>query len=121
MEDTITLHEGKWLRLKKRGHWEYAERTNEGGLAVIIIAATPENKIVFVEQFRVPVNCKTIEMPAGIVGDIHAGESLELAAERELLEETGWLAHKIDYLLTGPSSAGTCARDQVGKNPRWWR
>jgi ADP-ribose pyrophosphatase len=104
--DVVTLHEGKWLRLKKRGQWEYAERTNEGGLAVIIIAATPDKKIIFVEQFRVPVNAKTIEMPAGIVGDIHAGESLELAAERELLEETGWQASKIDVLMIGPTSSG---------------
>jgi ADP-ribose pyrophosphatase len=100
------LHEGKWLRLMKRGQWEYAERTNEGGLAVIIIAATPERKLLFVEQPRVPLGGKTIEMPAGIVGDIHAGESLELAAERELLEETGWQASRIDVLITGPTSAG---------------
>ena len=101
-----TLHEGQWLRLCRRGKWEYAERTNEGGLAVIIIAATPERKLLFVEQPRVPVGGRTIEMPAGIVGDIHAGETLELAAERELLEETGWQAAKIEVLLTGPTSAG---------------
>jgi ADP-ribose pyrophosphatase len=100
------LHEGKWLRLVQRGHWEYAERTNEGGLAVIIIAATPERKLLFVEQPRVPLGGKTIEMPAGIVGDVHAGESLELAAERELLEETGWQASHIEVLVTGPTSAG---------------
>lgn len=104
--DTKTLYEGKWLRLQARGHWEYAERTNEGGLAVIIIAATPDDKIVLVEQFRIPVDAKTIEMPAGIVGDIHAGESLELAAERELLEETGWQASKIEVLMIGPTSSG---------------
>ena len=105
-EDAHTLYEGKWLRLRKQGTWEYAERTNDGGLAVIIIAATPERKLLFVEQPRVPLGGKTIEMPAGIVGDIHAGETLELAAERELLEETGWQAAKIEVLLTGPTSAG---------------
>jgi len=105
-DETITLHEGKWLRLRKQGQWEYAERTNEGGLAVIVIAATPERRVLFVEQYRVPVGARTIEMPAGIVGDIHAGESLELAAERELLEETGWQAAKIELLMIGPTSAG---------------
>jgi ADP-ribose pyrophosphatase len=105
-EQASTLYEGKWLRLRKRGQWEYAERTNEGGLAVIIVAATPERRVLFVEQYRVPVGARTIEMPAGIVGDIHAGESLELAAERELLEETGWQAAKIQQLMTGPTSAG---------------
>ena len=105
-DETITLHEGKWLRLRKQGQWEYAERTNEGGLAVIVVAATPERRVLFVEQYRVPVGARTIEMPAGIVGDIHAGESLELAAERELLEETGWQAAKIELLMIGPTSAG---------------
>jgi len=105
-EETRTLYEGKWLRLRKQGPWEYAERTNEGGLAVIVVAATPERNVLFVEQYRVPVGARTIEMPAGIVGDIHAGESLELAAERELLEETGWQAEKVQLLMIGPTSAG---------------
>lgn len=105
-DEARTVYEGKWLRLCVRGQWEYAERTNEGGLAVIIVAATPERKVLFVEQHRVPVGGRTIEMPAGIVGDIHAGESLELAAERELLEETGWQAAKVELLMIGPTSSG---------------
>lgn len=105
-DETSTLYEGKWLRLRKQGQWEYAERTNDGGLAVIVVVATPERRVLFVEQYRVPVGARTIEMPAGIVGDVHAGESLELAAERELLEETGWQAEKIQLLMIGPTSAG---------------
>lgn len=101
-----TVFEGKWLRVKTCGRWEYAERTHADGLAVIVIAATPENKFVLVEQYRVPVDRKTIEMPAGLVGDIDAGESLALCAERELLEETGWQAGRIEILMTGPTSAG---------------
>jgi ADP-ribose pyrophosphatase len=112
-DDAHTLYEGKWLRLRARGHWEYAERTNEGGLAVIIVAATPERRDLFVEQHRIPVGGRTIEMPAGIVGDIHAGESLELAAERELLEETGWQAEDIETLLTGPTSSGMSSEEVV--------
>lgn len=105
-DDRRTVYEGQWLRMKLCGSWEYAERTNDGGMAVIIIAVTPENNLVYVEQFRVPINCKTIEMPAGLVGDVHAGESLALAAERELLEETGWQAGHIEVLMTGPTSSG---------------
>src|SRR4249919_3953121 len=101
-----TVYEGKWLRVKTCGRWEYAERTHADGLAVIIVAATPENKLLLVEQFRIPVDSKTIEMPAGLVGDIDAEESLALCAERELLEETGWQAGKIEVLMTGPTSAG---------------
>lgn len=107
MDDQIqTIYEGKWLRMKKRGRWEYVERTNAGGMAVIVVAATPEGKLLFVEQARIPIDGKTIEMPAGLVGDIDAGESIELAAQRELLEETGWHAERIDLLLVGPTSSG---------------
>ena len=105
-DERSTVYEGKWLRMKMCGHWEYAERTNEGGLAVIIIAVTPANDLLFVEQFRVPINANAIEMPAGLVGDVHSDESLELAAERELLEETGWQAGNIEILMIGPTSSG---------------
>jgi ADP-ribose pyrophosphatase len=104
-EQPKTMWEGKYLRLVTRGRWEYAERTNAGS-AVIVVAVTPENKLVFVEQFRVPMNGSTIEMPAGLVGDIDANDTLEEAARRELLEETGWLASEVEVLMVGPTSSG---------------
>ena len=33
---------------------------------------------------------RTCSLPAGLVGDLDAADTLELAAKRELLEETGW-------------------------------
>jgi ADP-ribose pyrophosphatase len=107
MTETQTLCNGRWLRLMRRGRWEYAERTNPGG-GVIIIAVTPEDRVVFVEQWREAVRSKTIEMPAGLVGDLPGGgeESAVTAAEREIVEETGWRAGRIDFLMAGPSSAG---------------
>lgn len=100
-----TLHEARFLRLCRRGRWEYAERTNAGS-AVIVVALTPEDRIVFVEQFREPIQQRSIEMPAGLVGDIHGEESIELAAQRELEEETGWRAERVEFLMMGPSSSG---------------
>lgn len=105
MNKTETLYEGHYLRLKKRDNWEYAERTNAGS-AVIVIAVTPEDKLLFVEQFRVPMNANTIEMPAGLVGDLDEHDTIEAAAKRELLEETGWQADEVKVLMIGPSSAG---------------
>ena len=102
----VTLHEGKYLRMLTRGTWEYVERTHASGLAAIIIAVTPEDKVVFVEQFRVPLQAATIEMPAGLVGDIHADESIEVSAIRELEEETGWTADHAEVLMVGPTSSG---------------
>jgi ADP-ribose pyrophosphatase len=99
------LHEARFLRLCRRGRWEYAERTNAGS-AVIVVAVTPEDCIVFVEQFREPIQQRSIEMPAGLVGDIDSEESIELAAQRELEEETGWHAEQVEFLMMGPSSSG---------------
>ncbi len=102
-----TLHEGRWLTLKQRGGWEFVERNHPGG-AVIIIAVTPDDEILFVEQFRVPIMQRTIEMPAGLVGDLegHDDEDVLLAAGRELEEETGYASEDIRFLHAGPSSAG---------------
>jgi ADP-ribose pyrophosphatase len=98
------LHQGKFLALVKQGRWEYCDRVNATG-AAIIAAVTPENKILFVEQFRIPVNARTIELPAGIIGD-EPDASDEAAAARELLEETGYQPKTIRALTKGPASSG---------------
>jgi ADP-ribose pyrophosphatase len=100
------VFEGKFQRMVVRGTWEYSERTHAGGLAAIIIAVTPQDNVLFVEQFRVPLQARTIEMPAGLVGDIDAGESIEISAVRELEEETGWTAEQAEVLMIGPTSSG---------------
>ena len=56
--------QGKYQRMMVRGTWEYVERAHAGGLAAIIIAVTPDDEVLFVEQFRVPLQALTIEMPA---------------------------------------------------------
>jgi ADP-ribose pyrophosphatase len=100
------VYEGKYQRMVVRGTWEYSERVHAGGLAAIIVAVTPDDEVLFVEQFRVPLQARTIEMPAGLVGDIDAGESIELSAVRELEEETGWTADHAEVLMIGPTSSG---------------
>ncbi|WP_330946247.1 NUDIX hydrolase [Thermomonas sp. LB-4] len=101
-----TLYEGQWLRLVRIGHWESCERTHAQGMAVIVIAVTPADEVLFVEQFRIPLGARTIEMPAGLVGDDHAEDTLVDAARRELVEETGWSPGRVEVLLTGPTSSG---------------
>ena len=105
-DDRTILYEGDWLRLVRRGRWESCERTHGQGMAVIVIAVTPDDAVLFVEQFRVPLGARTIEMPAGLVGDDHAEDTLVDAARRELIEETGWSAGRVEVLLTGPTSSG---------------
>lgn len=100
------LFEGKWLRLLRRGRWEYVERAHRGGMAVVIVAVTPADELLFVEQPRAAVGGRTIELPAGLVGDEHANDTLEAAARRELVEETGWKPARVEVLTLGPTSAG---------------
>ena len=101
------LHTGKFLALVKEGRWEYVDRVNVTG-AAIIVALTAEQKVLLVEQYRIPVHARTIELPAGIIGDEPGGndESHAEAARRELLEETGYAAAQIELLTTGAASSG---------------
>src|ERR1039457_6703708 len=101
------LHSGKFLTLIQEGHWEYVNRVNGSG-AALILAVTAEQKILLVEQFRIPVHARTIELPAGIIGDDPGSkdEAHAEAARRELIEETGFEAGHIKALTYGPSSSG---------------
>ena len=107
MSDTSILARGRYINLKIRDDWEFASRKHESGVAVII-AVTSDNELLLVEQFRVPVEADVIELPAGLIGDETAfeGESPEQAAERELLEETGFQATSFRPLLRCPITAG---------------
>ncbi len=106
-EQVQTLYRGNWLTLRRRGNWEFVERNQPGG-AVIIIALTSARRLLLVEQYRVPMGCRTIEMPAGLIGDLegHDGENALTAARRELEEETGYACERVEFVHAGPSSAG---------------
>ena len=102
-----TLFQTRWLAVHRIGHWDFVERPN-ADCAVAILPVTPRNEIVLVEQFRIPMQKTVIEIPAGLVGDEdeHRGEPLARTAARELLEETGFRAERIEPLLVSPTSAG---------------
>jgi ADP-ribose pyrophosphatase len=104
--DTI-LAEGRFLRLVRRGRWEFAERNNATA-AVVIVAVTDDARIILVEQERAPLGRRVIELPAGLVGDEPGGthESVLSAARRELLEEAGYEASELWEIMSGPTSAG---------------
>ena len=107
MTEPETLFETRWLGLYRIGHWDFAKRPNADA-AVGILAVTADDEVVLIEQFRVPVQRKVIEIPAGLVGDEveFRGEELAATAARELLEETGYRAGKVELLLASPTSAG---------------
>jgi ADP-ribose pyrophosphatase len=101
------IAQGKHLRLVRVGRWEFAERVRISGV-VCIVALTNDQRLLLVEQPRVPVGCRVIELPAGLAGDTSQtqGEPLEDAATRELVEETGYRAASMSRVFAGPVSPG---------------
>jgi ADP-ribose pyrophosphatase len=102
------LAEGRYIRLRRDdGGWEWCERVNSSGV-VVIVAVTPDDELLLVEQPRRPVGGRVLELPAGLAGDLSDSpdEAMATAAQRELEEETGWRATSLQPLTEGPVSAG---------------
>jgi ADP-ribose pyrophosphatase len=98
--------QGKFVTAKVRGKWEYVSRAR-GIRAAVIVAIDEHDHVILVEQFRVPLGRPCIELPAGLIGDgDDLGEAAELAGARELEEETGYTAARIDNLGEFYSSPG---------------
>ncbi len=101
--------EGKYIAAKRRGRWEYVSRT--GGVGAAVILAVEDGQVLLVEQFRVPIRQRCLELPAGLVGDHDKSEDPRTSALRELEEETGYRAREmVDlgrfYASSGMSSEG---------------
>lgn len=105
--ETRVLAEGRHLRFVVRDGWEYVERRRLSGI-VVLVAVTRRGGLVLVTQPRVPVGGRVVELPAGLAGDEDGleGEALADAARRELMEETGFSAERMEPVLSGPPSAG---------------
>lgn len=102
------MWEGRFITTKRRGRWEYVGRAR--GIHAAVILAIDEgvdgHHVLLVDQFRVPLSRRCIELPAGLVGDHDEGEEAILAATRELEEETGYLAGRMEALGEFYSSPG---------------
>ena len=68
-----------------------------------VLALTPENKIVLVEQYRKPMERALVEIPAG---KLEPGEKPEVTAVRELEEETGYECNRLDHIISFYTSPG---------------
>jgi len=60
-----------------------------------VVALTPDRRIVLIREYRHGLGRTLLGLPCGIV---EAGETPEMAARRELLEETGYTAGSLDRL-----------------------
>ncbi|MDH7975562.1 NUDIX hydrolase [Sphingomonas sp. AR_OL41] len=99
-----TVWEGRFIVARKRGKWEYVSRTR--GISAAVILAIDDGEVILVEQYRVPLGKRCLELPAGLVGDEDEGESVEASAARELEEETGYRPARIETLGYFHSSPG---------------
>jgi len=108
--EDLPTSEAKWITLKtlkwtdpdgKERLWECAERKTRGSsgidaVAVLAMICSKTNAFplstVVIEQYRPPIDKFIIELPAGLIDD---GETAEMAAIRELEEETGFIAQNI--------------------------
>jgi ADP-ribose pyrophosphatase len=108
MSDRSVEWEGKYIRIVREGRWEYVERC--GGVHAVVVFAEHEGKVVLIEQARVPLGGrKCIELPAGLVGDEDPDAGIEDTAIKELEEETGFTAERIEVVGEFFSSPGMVA------------
>jgi ADP-ribose pyrophosphatase len=100
--------EGKYIRIVRDGTWEFVERC--GGVHAVVILAEHDGKVVLIEQVRVPLgNRKCLELPAGLVGDEDPDATIEDTAIKELEEETGFTAQRVERIGEFFSSPGMVA------------
>jgi ADP-ribose pyrophosphatase len=99
-----TMWAGRFVQAVRKGKWEYAGRV--GGIRAVVILAEHEGCWILVEQPRAPVGGQCLELPAGLVGDHGDGASIEETAVRELEEETGFTAERIERLGDFHASPG---------------
>lgn len=114
MTQKIIHYQGKYISLVQKGRWEYVERVGNTEAAIIFpvfadkqypMGHPERNKMVVIKEYRIPFEKYVVGMPAGLVGD-KGDEPPEIAAFRELLEETGYKAGRMRHLTSGPPSSG---------------
>ncbi len=98
------MWQGRFITAKRTGKWEYVSRAR--GIKAAVILAVEDDHVLLVEQYRVPLGTSCIELPAGLIGDHDAGEDALTSAARELEEETGYRAAKLDIIGEFFSSPG---------------
>ena len=104
MDEVETVWSGNYIEARRKGRWEFVGRANNIHAAVIL--AVDDGHVLLVEQHRVPLGGPCLELPAGLVGDLQAGETVEASATRELEEETGYRPGRVEIIGRFASSPG---------------
>lgn len=95
-QDTVRVPNGNIVKWDFIGH--------KGAAAVV--AVNEEGKLLMVRQYRNALDRETLEIPAGGLNSIE--EPTDVAAARELEEETGYKAGKLELLMTIRTTVAFC-------------
>lgn len=103
-----SLYTSKWInlslvRVAPPGHEPYEHHVAELPDAVGVVLCHPDKGVLLLHRHRFITDTEGYEIPAG---GIDPGESVEQAAAREVLEETGWTVRAMAPLLTCNASDG---------------
>ena len=102
-----TMWEGKFIRAMRRGQWEYASRARD--IRAVVILAEYEGKVILIDQPRAAIGGQCLELPAGLIGDTDPSATVESTAIKELEEETGFTADRVERLGEFYGSPGMLA------------
>ena len=95
-QDTIKVPNGniaKWDYIKHKG-------------AAAVVAVKDDGKLLMVRQFRNALDRETLEIPAGGLNSVD--EPTDIAAARELEEEAGYMAGKLELLISIRTTVAFC-------------
>lgn len=95
-QDTIKVPNGniaKWDYIKHKG-------------AAAVVAVKDDGKLLMVRQFRNALDRETLEIPAGGLNSVE--EPTDIAAARELEEEAGYTAGKLELLISIRTTVAFC-------------
>lgn len=88
------------------GGWKTTREVVEHGEVVAVVPLLEGKDVLLVRQYRLPAGQALLEVPAG---GVDAGESSEEAAQRELGEECGQQAGRLERLGGFYVSPGFCS------------
>lgn len=95
-QDTIKIPNGniaKWDYIKHKG-------------AAAVVAVKDDGKLLMVRQYRNALDRETLEIPAGGLNSVD--EPTDIAAARELEEEAGYTAGKLELLISIRTTVAFC-------------
>ncbi|MEO7603201.1 MAG: NUDIX hydrolase [Sphingomicrobium sp.] len=106
-ETPEVMWQGQYIRAMRQGQWEYASRCK--AMTAVVIFAEVDGKVLLIEQKRIPIGKRCIELPAGLVGDEDQQATVLGTAAKELAEETGYEAAACEVIGEFYSSPGMIA------------